>query len=156
MAEKCCHLSHLIKDIIGCEGKADSCRQARSIMARYEFNRVTSRQNMTTDGHELRQDALANTVFGASLTLVAILMGVVAIFEGEVQTLLSSGLSEAATTPVMLRNIVVVFLMVCCWSSFWSYLYLARFRVNVFVFALPIALVIIALFFFVPYWVWVK
>ena len=101
-------------------------------------------------------DALATTVFGAALTLVAILMGVVAIFEGEVQTLTNQGLKEAAKTPAGLRDFVVAFLMICCWCAFWAYLYLIRWSSSVYTFSAPIGFVIIAIFCFVPYWIWMR
>ena len=109
---------------------------------------------MCRGGTDRTEDPLASTVFGASLTLVAILMGVVAIFESEVQSLTSRGLTEAAKSPAGLRDMVVLFLLVSCWCAFWSYLHVVGWISNVLIYAIPIGLIIVALFAFVPVWIW--
>lgn len=99
---------------------------------------------------------IATTVFSASLTLVAILVGVAAIFNGQIGELESKGLTSIAENNRFLLNAVIFLILASSWSAFWSFMYILYNFGGAKLFYIPLLLTIVGVFIFVPYWAWLE
>lgn len=99
-------------------------------------------------------EVLAGTIFAASLTLNAILIGVISIFEGQIQDYRNSGLDYLLKNTTLLQSVSTLLFVLCCWCAFWSLMFLMGASRFVAIFTLPMTLSVVGLAVFVPFWVW--
>ncbi len=100
------------------------------------------------------RNELAVPIFSASLTLMAILIGVIGIFTSEIGQLEDKNLGYLATTQKVLLHWTTVYFLITAWSAFFSLLALSGLSISRYFYLVPVAVGLLGVAIGVPVWVW--